>query len=113
MYIWLRKTNFFVQNKSDNDSNNNNNNNFNNNNNNSNNNSNNNDNNNDSINNCSYVLRNSKSDFALSLFLNFVPKPKLSNCSYQKKGVEDFEKMVSLKKVSSFLAPHIYKLVGP
>ena len=54
LQIWLRKTNFFVQN---------------NNNNNNNNNDNNNDDDNDGdSNNCSYVLQDSKPSFVLSLF---------------------------------------------
>ena len=56
------KTNFFVQNKSGNNNNNNSNNNNNNNNNNSNN---------------SYILQHSKPSLDLSLFLIFLPKPRL------------------------------------
>ena len=53
---------------------------------------------------CSYVLRDSRPDSVLSLFLIFYQNQGF--CS-DKKSVEDFE------KISSFLEPHIYKLVGP
>ena len=77
--MWLQKTNFFVQNKSDDDDNNNNN------------------------NNCSYVLQDGKPDFVLSLLLIVFTKTKtfvLIKLFLKKKSVQHFEKII---KSSHFL----------
>ena len=64
---------------------------------------------NKSDNNNDNVLWDRKADFVLSLFLKFSPKTMLLFCNSYKKSVEDFKKKA---ESPSFLAAHVYKLVG-